>query len=145
MAGAYYEIVVDDRHATLWWYDEYDGGRESAVEGTLVSLWDRCQPSSRSVDSALRARYCSQQFDAEERDDRAEEAVPAPARDTESASKQWEGHNEGYAPSLRRADFAHRQAEAADSTSGVGRDSDQIESMSGAAVSTLGAYRASIS
>jgi putative glycosyl hydrolase-like family 15 (GHL15) protein len=35
MAGAYYEIIVDDRHATLWWYDEYDGGKGIRRRGYL--------------------------------------------------------------------------------------------------------------
>jgi hypothetical protein len=35
MAGAYYEIIVDDRHATLWWYDEYDGGKGIRQRGYL--------------------------------------------------------------------------------------------------------------
>jgi Hypothetical glycosyl hydrolase family 15 len=35
MVGAYYEIIVDDRHATLWWYDEYDGGKGVRRRGYL--------------------------------------------------------------------------------------------------------------
>ena len=35
MAGAYFEIIVDDRHETLWWYDEYDGGKGIRRRGYL--------------------------------------------------------------------------------------------------------------
>jgi hypothetical protein len=35
MAGAYYEIIVHQRHDTLWWYDEYDGGKGIRQRGYL--------------------------------------------------------------------------------------------------------------
>jgi hypothetical protein len=35
MAGAYYEIVVEQEHGTLWWYDEYDGGKGIRRKGYL--------------------------------------------------------------------------------------------------------------
>lgn len=35
MAGAYYELLLDGHHATLWWYDEYDGGRGIRRRGYL--------------------------------------------------------------------------------------------------------------
>jgi hypothetical protein len=35
MTGAYYEIIVDDRHETSWWYDEYDGGQGIRRRGYL--------------------------------------------------------------------------------------------------------------
>jgi len=35
MAGAYYEIIVEHRHGTRWWYDEYDGGNGIRRRGYL--------------------------------------------------------------------------------------------------------------
>jgi hypothetical protein len=55
MAGAYYEIIVDDRHETLWWYDEYDGGRGIRRRGYLG------QPRGQSV--RLRAGVWRRDFE----------------------------------------------------------------------------------
>ena len=35
MTGAYYELHLDGRHGTRWWYDEYDGGRGVRQRGYL--------------------------------------------------------------------------------------------------------------
>ena len=35
MSGAYYEIHVNGNHSTLWWYDEYDGGKGIRRRGYL--------------------------------------------------------------------------------------------------------------
>lgn len=35
MAGAYYEIYLNDSHSTRWWYDEYDGGKSVRRRGYL--------------------------------------------------------------------------------------------------------------
>jgi hypothetical protein len=35
MAGAYFEIVVNGRDDTYWWYDEYDGGKGIRRRGYL--------------------------------------------------------------------------------------------------------------
>jgi Hypothetical glycosyl hydrolase family 15 len=35
VTGAYYEIIIDDKHATLWWYDEFDGGAGIRRRGYL--------------------------------------------------------------------------------------------------------------
>lgn len=35
MTGAYYEIVVDGMDGTLWWYDEFDGGKGIRKRGYL--------------------------------------------------------------------------------------------------------------
>jgi hypothetical protein len=35
MTGLYYEILIDARHGTRWWYDEYDGGLGIRERGYL--------------------------------------------------------------------------------------------------------------